>query len=141
LAPHEALSRATARAWVSAREAEESAAIGDREGALRAMERAQAVYDYADPAAEQPWVRSFSRSRLDSMTVTAYARRDHPDLAEVFDAALHALRPKDAKVQAVILGDVAKAYVQRGDLDRGTAVAREAPTSPYAPRRRSAGSG
>jgi len=117
---------ATARAWVSAREAEESAAIGDREGALRALERAQAVYDYAHPEEEQPWVRFLSKARLDSMTVAAYARIDHPDLGEVSEAALRALRPEDAKVRAVILGDVATAYVVRGELDRGTEVAREA---------------
>ncbi|WP_370072431.1 helix-turn-helix domain-containing protein [Streptacidiphilus sp. MAP5-3] len=117
---------ATARAWVSAREAEESAAIGDREGALRALERAQAVYDYAHPTVEQPWVRFFSRARLDSMTVAAYARLDHPDLGEVSEAVLQALRPEDAKVRAVILGDVALSYVQRGDLDRGSQIARQA---------------
>ncbi len=117
---------ATARAWVSAREAEESAAIGDREGALRALERAQAVFDYADPDSEQPWVRFFSRARLDSMTVATYARLDHPDIAEVSEAALQALRPEDAKVRAVILGDVALSYVQRGEVDRGSEIARQA---------------
>lgn len=117
---------ATARAWVSAREAEESAAIGDREGALRALERAQTAYDYADPAQEQAWVRFFSRARLDSMAVAAYARLDHPDLADVATAALAALRPDDQKVRAVILGDVATAYTARGDYDQGAAVARDA---------------
>jgi transcriptional regulator with XRE-family HTH domain len=117
---------ATARAWISAREAEESAAIGDREGALRALERAQAVYDYADAEGEQAWVRFFSRARLDSMTVAAYARLDHPDLAAVSEAALAALQPQDAKVRAVILGDVATAYVTRGEYGRGGEVARDA---------------
>lgn len=117
---------ATARAWVSAREAEESAAIGDREGALRALERAQTAYDYADPAGEQAWVRFFSRARLDSMTVAAYARLDHPDLADVAAAALAALSAGDGKTRAVILGDIATAHVTRGDYDQGAAVARDA---------------
>jgi transcriptional regulator with XRE-family HTH domain len=117
---------ATARAWVSAREAEESAAIGDREGALRALERAQTAYDYADPAGEQAWVRFFSRARLDSMAVAAYARLDHPDLADVAAAALAALQDDDQKVRAVILGDVATAYTARGDYDQGATVARDA---------------
>jgi transcriptional regulator with XRE-family HTH domain len=117
---------ATARAWVSAREAEESAAIGDREGALRAVERAQAVYDYAQPDGEQAWVRFFSRARLDSMTVAAYARLDHPDLADVAAAALAALHEGDQKTRAVILGDVAGACTARGDYDQGAEVARDA---------------
>ncbi len=119
---------ATARAWVSAREAEEAAATGDRDGALRAIERAQAVYDYASPDTEQPWVRFFSRARLDSMTVATYARLDHRDLGDVSEAALRSLRPEDVKVRAVILGDVATAFVASGDLERGAAVAREAMT-------------
>lgn len=117
---------ATARAWVSAREAEESAAMGDREGALRALERARTAYDYADPNGEQAWVRFFSRARLDSMTVATYARLDHPDLADVAVAALAALRPDDQKTRAVILGDVATAYTARGDYAQGAAVARDA---------------
>jgi hypothetical protein len=117
---------ATARAWVSAREAEEAAAIGDREGAMRAVERAQAVYDYASPATEQPWVRFLSRARLDSMTVATYARLAHPDLGDVSEAALRSLRPEDAKVRAVILGDVATAFATNGDIDRSADVAREA---------------
>jgi hypothetical protein len=117
---------ATARAWVSAREAEESAAIGDRESALRAVERAQTAFDYAQPDAEQAWVRFFSRARLESMTVAAYARLDHPDLADVARNALSALRPDDTKTRAVILGDVAGAHATRGDYTAASAVAREA---------------
>ena len=117
---------ATARSWIAAREAEESAAMGDREGAMRAIERAQAVYDHADPAAEQPWVRFFSRARLTSMTVAAYARLDHPDLVEVSEAAMAALPPADLKVKAVILGDVATACVSRGDFSTGAEIARQA---------------
>jgi hypothetical protein len=117
---------ATARSWVSAREAEEAATASDREGALRAVERAQTVYDYARPEEEQAWVHFFSRARLDSMTVAAYARLDHPDLAEVSDAALASLQPSDAKTRAVILGDVAGSYVLRGEFERGAEVARDA---------------
>ncbi|MEK2473805.1 helix-turn-helix transcriptional regulator [Streptomyces noursei] len=115
---------ATARAWIAAREAEERASAGDYDGALRAIDRAHAVFDYAQPEAEQPWVRFFSRARLDSMTVATYARMNHPELAEVSRAALDALTPEDAKVRAVILGDVATAYVLQGQIERGVEVAR-----------------
>jgi transcriptional regulator with XRE-family HTH domain len=127
---------ATARAWVSAREAEESAAIGDREGALRAVERAQAVYDYAQPDGEQAWVRFFSRARLDSMTVAAYARLDHPDLADVAAAALAALHEGDQKTRAVILGREALAVTLEAEATLGrqrlSALAASLPDEPVA---------
>ncbi|MFK0179994.1 helix-turn-helix domain-containing protein [Streptomyces xanthochromogenes] len=119
---------ATARAWLSAREAEERATAGDRDGALRAIERAHAVFDYANPTGEQPWVKFFSQARLDSMTVATYGRLGHPELGRVSDAALAALTPDDLKVRAVILGDVATAYVVQGEFERGAEVAREALT-------------
>ncbi|MGW2839644.1 hypothetical protein ACWCWD_17785 [Streptomyces sp. NPDC001493] len=62
------------------------------------------------------------------MTVATYARLRHPDLAMVSAGALAALTPDDLKVRAVILGDVATAYVVQGEFERGAEVAREALT-------------
>ncbi|MET7685654.1 helix-turn-helix transcriptional regulator [Streptomyces sp. NPDC005423] len=44
---------ATAAAWVLGRHAEEAAAVGDETEALRALERARFVYDFADHTSEQ----------------------------------------------------------------------------------------
>jgi transcriptional regulator with XRE-family HTH domain len=117
---------ATARAWLAAREAEEAAALGDRESAVRAIDRAATALDYASPGGEQAWTAFFGRPRLGSMTVRAYGALGHPELEAVATEVLGNLGGDDRKVNAVVLADVAAAYVQAGHLDRGAAVARQA---------------
>ncbi|WP_436785768.1 transcriptional regulator [Yinghuangia sp. YIM S10712] len=120
---------ATARAWLAAREAEEAAASGDQEGAIRALERARTAYDYADPASEQAWVRFFGPARLDSLAVSTLARLEHRDLEQEAERTESRLGANDAKIRAVVLADVAAAYVQVGNLDRAAVTARQAATA------------
>ncbi|WTW96250.1 transcriptional regulator [Streptomycetaceae bacterium NBC_01309] len=120
---------ATARAWLAAREAEEAAASGDQEGAIRALERARTAYDYADPENEQPWVRFFGPARLDSLAVSTLARLEHRDLEREAERAESRLGGNDAKIRAVVLADVAAAYAQVGNLDRAAVTARQAATA------------
>ncbi|WP_433891996.1 transcriptional regulator [Streptomyces sp. CA-111067] len=115
---------AAARSWLAAREAEEAAAIGDREGAVRALDRATTAFDYADPDAEQAWVRFYQRSRLDSLMVSTYARLRHRDLGQAAGEALDHLGDDDSKVSIAVLSDVATGYILSGDLDQGVAVGR-----------------
>lgn len=117
---------ATARAWLSAREAEEAAKAGDREGALRALERARTAFDYADPGAEQAWVAFFRSPRLASMAVSTLAQLRHPDLTAEADASLAALAGDEAKIRCSVLGDAAGAYLVAGDVDQAVEVGERA---------------
>lgn len=112
---------ARARAWIAGRQAEEAAALGDA-SALISLERAMTAMDYAGDG--RPWARFFDNSRLGSMAVATYGRLRHPELVPAADAVLGSIR--DAKTRAVILGDVATAYIGTGDIDRGCAVATQA---------------
>jgi hypothetical protein len=111
---------AVARAWVSARQAEEAATLGEG-AALVLLDRAMTVMDYAEPERGRAWTRFFDNARLGALAVSTYGRLGHPDLAPAADAVLAEVR--DAKTQAVILGDVATAHVRNGDLDQGCEVA------------------
>lgn len=108
---------ATATAWLAAREAEEAAELGDREGAVRALERARAVFDYANPESEQAWTRFFRRARLGSMAISTYARIGHSELGDAIVDALDALGDDDAKIRCSVLGDSALGYLAAGDVD------------------------
>lgn len=113
---------ATAAAWLAAREAEEAAKLGDREGAVRALERARAVFDYANPEAEQAWTRFFRRSRLGSMAISTYAQIGHSELGAAIVDALDALGDDDAKIRCSVLGDSALGYLAAGNVDAAVAV-------------------
>ncbi|MEV0391767.1 hypothetical protein [Polymorphospora rubra] len=117
---------ATTRSWLAGREAEVDAALGDDRQALRALDRAVTVYDYARPNQERPWTSFFTPSRLGSMAVTTYARLDHPDLDGTTDSVVESLPATDAKIGAVILADVATAAIQRGRYDRGAELGHQA---------------
>ncbi|MEV6393776.1 helix-turn-helix domain-containing protein [Streptomyces sp. NPDC051907] len=113
---------AAARSWLAAREAEEAAATGDREGAVRALDRATTAFDYADPDAEQAWIRFYQRPRLGSLMVSTYARLRHRDLEQTAQDALTHLGRDDSKVRIAVLADVATGYVVSGDVDQGVEV-------------------
>lgn len=113
---------AAARSWLAAREAEEAAAIGDDMGAVRALDRATTVFDYADPDAEQAWIRFYQRPRLDSLMVSTYARLRHRDLEKTAQDALTHLGEDDSKVRIAVLADVATGYVVSGNVDQGVEV-------------------
>ncbi|WP_225846945.1 helix-turn-helix domain-containing protein [Streptomyces sp. HPF1205] len=115
---------ATARSWLAAREAEESAAVDDREGAVRALDRATTAFDYANPNVEQAWMRFYQRPRLDSLMVSTYARLRHRDLAATAQAALDHLGDDDSKVRIAVLADVATGYLVSGDVDQAVDVGR-----------------
>lgn len=125
---------AQARAWISARQAEEAAAIGEHGSALASLAEAMTAYDYVDVAesADRPWVRFFDSARLGSMGVAAYGAMNHPQLVPAADAVMASLGDGREKTRAVILGDVAAARVASGDLDAGCELARQALTATVA---------
>jgi hypothetical protein len=116
---------AAARAWAAAREAEESAAVGDQSSTVRSLDRAVTAYDYADPDQAQPWIRFLGPARLASMEANAYGRIGHVDVQDAAERTIGHLTGQD-KANAVALADVATAYVRAGRIDQGAEVARRA---------------
>jgi transcriptional regulator with XRE-family HTH domain len=114
------------RSWLSAREAEELARLGDETGALRAVERALTAYDFARPRSERPWTAFFSASRLGSMTVSAYTTLRHRDATAAADSLLTSLSPRENKVRAIVLSDLTINATQTNDYDRATALVSDA---------------
>ncbi|MFJ6740244.1 helix-turn-helix domain-containing protein [Streptomyces sp. NPDC091279] len=110
---------ATARAWLAGREAEEAAALGDREGALRSVERAMTAFDYADPDAEQAWVHFCQRPRLDSLVVSTYARLRHPALEQAAQDSLDHLGDDRSMTSIAVLSDAANGYLVSGNVEQG----------------------
>lgn len=114
------------RSWLSAREAEELARLGDETGALRAVERAFTAYDFARPRAERPWTAFFGASRLGSMTVSAYTTLRHREATAAADSLLTSLSPMENKVRAIVLSDLTINAAQTNDYDRATALISDA---------------
>jgi transcriptional regulator with XRE-family HTH domain len=112
--------------WLSAREAEELARLGDETGALRAVERALTAFDFARPRTERPWTAFFGASRLGSMTVSAYTTLRHRDATTAADSLLTSLSPMENKVRAIVLSDLTINAVQINDYDRATTLAPDA---------------
>ncbi|MFT7841354.1 hypothetical protein Q5530_34910 [Saccharothrix sp. BKS2] len=106
------------RSWIAARQSEELARLGDDTGALRAVERAMTAFDFARPRTERPWTAFFSASRLGGMTVSAYTTLRHSDAESAADSLLRSLSPRDNKVRAIILADLATTAVTNKDYDR-----------------------
>ena len=114
------------RSWLSAREAEELARLGDETGALRAVERALTAYDFARPRTERPWTAFFGASRLGSMTVAAYTTLRHREATAAADSLLTSLSPMENKVRAIVLSDLTISAAQTNDYDRATALVSDA---------------
>lgn len=117
---------AATQAWVSARRAEELAALGDASGALRALDSAMTVFDYANPMTERSWTGFFSSSRLGGLTVSAYGRMDHPGTDDAARELLDALMPAENKVKALVLADLATSAGRVSDFDRVDALVKQA---------------
>lgn len=113
---------ATAQAWLSARAAEEAAKAGDRDDALRLLERARTAYDYAQPDGEQAWTRFFRPARLGSMEISTLAQLGDPGLAAAVTETLRQLGDDDAKIRCSVLGEAAIGYLAAGDAEQAVAV-------------------
>lgn len=110
------------RSWISAREAEELARLGDETGSLRAVERALIAFDFARPRFERPWTAFFSASRLGSMTVTTYTTLRHQEADAAADSLLASLSPTENKVRAIVLSDLTINAAQAQEYDRANAL-------------------
>jgi tetratricopeptide (TPR) repeat protein len=111
-------SAAATQSWVTARLAEEQASRRDEADAMRSLDKAVAVYDYANPLSERPWTNFFTPSRLGGLTVSTYSRLSHRDTDVVADTLLGSLGPTENKVKALVLADLAMTAGRVGDFDR-----------------------
>ncbi|WDF45009.1 transcriptional regulator [Streptomyces sp. T12] len=116
---------ATAAAWVLGRRAEESAAVGDETGALRALDRARFAYDFADHTSEQAWVRFVTPYRMDSLALSVYGQLGRSELTATADTAVDRLGDELPDGGVVVLGDLAAALLCGGDVEQGVYVSRQ----------------
>ncbi len=114
------------RSWLSARESEELARLGDETGALHAVERALTSFDFARPRSERPWTAFFGASRRGSMTVSAYTTLHHREATAAADSLLVSLSSMENKVRAIVLSDLTITAAQTNDYDRATALVSDA---------------
>jgi transcriptional regulator with XRE-family HTH domain len=120
---------AAAAAWVHGRYAEEAANAGDEMGALRALDRARVVYDFADHTSEQAWVRFMTPYRLDSLALSVYGQLGRQELTETADSAVSRLGEALPDSGVVVLGDLAAALLRGGDMDQGVYVSHQFATA------------
>jgi tetratricopeptide (TPR) repeat protein len=129
-------------AWIAARHAEESAAVGDRADALNSWGRAEEAYSVADPEDDRVWTRFLDRNRFDSYRISMYAKVGKMDEAqEAAKSILERLDQPDRKKAAIIFEDIASAHLARGAVNdastmgkSGLAVLRETGFGMWLPR-------
>lgn len=124
--------QATMHSWIAARQAEIAIALGEPDSALRALDRAYLVQEFApaDPDPAPPWTGFFTGNRLDGMAVAGYARANHPDeMDTVAQRMLGEIGSGETKVQQIALADLAYSYLERGEVERGAQLAQRALTA------------
>src|SRR5439155_17180673 len=109
---------AATRSWLAGREAEESAAAGDADASLRALDRSENAFAGASPDQERVWTKFFDRPRLDSLAIATHVRLGQAGPAQAAaDVVLAALPADELKKRTIILADVASAHAQQGNPD------------------------
>lgn len=111
-----------ARAWMSARAAEEAAQLGERAAALSELETALKLgSDLPQPIPDDdtlPWTRCFDIKLLAAMTANVHGRLG--DARSAMDAAEWAMRSlghEQVKSRSIVLAEVSCAAARVGQLD------------------------
>ncbi|MEU4724778.1 helix-turn-helix transcriptional regulator [Nonomuraea dietziae] len=113
-------------AWLAARHAEESGALGDTVTALRSWHQAEDAFHIADTADDRVWTRFLDENRLDSFRISTYSKIGKLEEAEEAARQMIARLPElDKKRTAIILGDLASAHLVRGSVTEAARLARE----------------
>ncbi|MGW4476573.1 hypothetical protein ACWENQ_43525 [Nonomuraea sp. NPDC004354] len=128
--------------WLAARHAEESAALGDKENALRSWTHATEAFNVADPEEDRVWTRFLDQDRFDSFRIATYSRIGRLEEAEELAHAIIARLPEvDRKRAGIILGDIATAHIVHGSIAEaakaakdGLAIIRETESAIWLPR-------
>ncbi|XVQ10053.1 hypothetical protein ACQP1W_47325 [Spirillospora sp. CA-255316] len=114
-------------AWLAARHAEESAALGDKKQALESWGRAEDAFSIADPEDDRPWTRFFDQSRFDSCRISTYAnipgKLDKAE--EIAGDMIASVGDLEQKRVAIVLGDIAAAHLRHGHINEASRVAKD----------------
>jgi tetratricopeptide (TPR) repeat protein len=129
-------------AWLAARHAEESAALGDKTQALNSWGKAEEAFNIADPEEDRVWTRFLDQNRFDSYRIATYAKIGKLEEAqESAQSILSRLTQPDHKKAVIILEDIAVAHVSQGSVNEacrlaknGLAVLRETEFTMWLPR-------
>jgi hypothetical protein len=114
-------------AWLAARHAEESAALGDKAQALRSWGKADEAFNVADTAEDRVWTRFMDQDRFDSYHIATLANIHRLDEAQELAAAVLArLDEPDRKKAVIILEDIATAHLTRGSVNEAAKTGRHA---------------
>jgi tetratricopeptide (TPR) repeat protein len=114
-------------AWLAARHAEESAALGDPAQAVKSWNRAEEAFSVADPDEDRVWTRFMDQNRFDSYHISTLANMSKLDEAQELAAAVLArLDQPDRKKAVIILEDIAEAHLTRGSVNEAAKVGRQA---------------
>jgi hypothetical protein len=113
-------------AWLAARHAEESAALGNQAQALRSWSQAAEAHDVADPEEDRVWTRFMDQNRFDAFRISTFVGIGRLDDAhEAARVVMSRLVQSDRKKAAIILGDIASASLAQGAVDDAVRLARE----------------
>lgn len=102
------------RAWLAAAHGEGLAAIGDRDGALRAFDSAATLLTREHDYAELPFIM-LDEHHLVRWRGNALTRLGDPDSIATLEHALERITANTARASAVLLTDLAYAYAAAGD--------------------------
>ena len=113
-------------AWLSARHAEESAALGDKAQALKSWGKAEEAFGIADPDEDRVWTRFMDQNRFDSCHISTLANINRLDDAqELASTVLARLEQPDRKKAVIILEDIACAHLTKGSVIEASRVGRQ----------------
>jgi tetratricopeptide (TPR) repeat protein/transcriptional regulator with XRE-family HTH domain len=118
---------ATTRSWLAAVEAEACANVGDAKATLSALERSQAALERARSEDPPRFVSFFDDARLAGYEGICHVRLGRPERAQArLTEALEGLNPTDVKHRAIVITDLASAYVQQREVEEGCRLAGQA---------------
>jgi hypothetical protein len=117
----------TAASWLSARHAEESAALGDKQQAMRSLGHAEEAFSIADPDEDRAWARFFNQDRFDSCHVATYANipGQLEKAEEIAGAILSRTPPTEEKRTVIILADIAAAHLRQGHINEACRIGKD----------------
>ncbi|MGW4475850.1 helix-turn-helix domain-containing protein [Nonomuraea sp. NPDC004354] len=113
-------------AWLAARHAEESAALGDKETAIASWAHAQEAFAITDPDEDRVWTRFLDQDRFDSFHIATFSKIGKLGEAEELARNVIARLPEvDRKRAGIILGDIATAHIVQGSITEAAKLAKE----------------
>jgi transcriptional regulator with XRE-family HTH domain len=114
-------------AWIAARHAEESAALGDTAQALTSWRKADEAFNLADTDEDRVWTHFMDQNRFDSYHISTLANIRRLDEAQELAArVLVRLEQPDRKKAVIILEDIATAHLTKGSIIEASKVGRQA---------------